>query len=166
MIVYTPPAAAKAIPVVDLLGNDVPREIHKACRETGFFYVANHGVPQPLVDAQFSEARRFFALPLERKLALHVQRELALERQREKAPRLAELRVDQRLRHAMVGDVEEPGLAAGLVNLARNVIAEEIDHRDGLRCGWRRVDDHVSACWSNFPPLRTAERLYPAAVKY
>jgi len=67
MIVYTPPAPAKTIPVVDFLGNDVPREIHQACRETGFFYVANHGVPQSLIDAQFSEARRFFALPLERK---------------------------------------------------------------------------------------------------
>jgi isopenicillin N synthase-like dioxygenase len=73
MIVYTPPASAKTIPVVDLLGEDVPGEIHKACRETGFFYVANHGVPQALIDAQFEFARRFFALPAERKLALHMK---------------------------------------------------------------------------------------------
>src|SRR5436189_198869 len=46
MIVYTPPAPAKTIPVVDFHGDDVPREIHKACRETGFFYVANHGAPR------------------------------------------------------------------------------------------------------------------------
>ena len=74
MIDYTPPAPAKTIPVVDFSGKDVPREIHKACRETGFFYVANHGVPPSLIDAQFEQARRFFALPLERKLALHMQR--------------------------------------------------------------------------------------------
>jgi len=74
MIVYTPPAPAKTIPVVDFHGDDVPREIHKACRETGFFYVANHGVPQSVIDAQFECARGFFALPLERKLALHMKR--------------------------------------------------------------------------------------------
>src|SRR5438093_1754515 len=73
MIVYTPPSAAKAIPVVDLAGAKVAWEVHKACRETGFFYVANHGVPQGLVDAQFDWARRFFALPLEQKILLHME---------------------------------------------------------------------------------------------
>ena len=73
MIVYTPPAPAKTIPVVDFLGKDVPREIHKACRETGFFYVANHGVPQALIDAQFEAAKHFYALPEEEKLALHMK---------------------------------------------------------------------------------------------
>ena len=73
MIVYTPPSAARTIPVVDLRGGDAPWEIHKACRETGFFYVANHGVPQSLVDAQFECARRFFALPSATKLALHMK---------------------------------------------------------------------------------------------
>jgi isopenicillin N synthase-like dioxygenase len=46
MIVYTPPVAAKKIPVIDFVGANVPWQIHKACRETGFFHVANHGVPQ------------------------------------------------------------------------------------------------------------------------
>jgi isopenicillin N synthase-like dioxygenase len=73
MIVYTPPATAKTIPVVDLLGKDVPRQIHKACRETGFFYVANHRLPQSLIEAQFDCARRFFALPAEQKLRLHMK---------------------------------------------------------------------------------------------
>ena len=73
MITYTPPSAAKIIPVIDLQGENVPWEIHKACRETGFFYVANHRVPQPMIDAQFECARRFFALPLEKKLAIHMK---------------------------------------------------------------------------------------------
>ena len=73
MIVYTPPRAAKTIPVVDFSGSDVPRQIQQACRDTGFFYVANHGIPQSLIERQFDEARRFFALPLERKLALHMK---------------------------------------------------------------------------------------------
>ena len=74
MIVYTPPSVARSIPVIDLRGNDVPRQMHKACRETGFFYVANHGVPPALIDAQFECARSFFALPQEQKLALHMKK--------------------------------------------------------------------------------------------
>src|SRR5256885_600823 len=74
MIVYTPPRAPKTIPVVDLEGGNVPWEIHKACRETGFFYVSNHGVPQALIDAQFEWAGRFFDLPLEDKLAIHMEK--------------------------------------------------------------------------------------------
>jgi isopenicillin N synthase-like dioxygenase len=73
MIVYTPPSAAKTIPLVDFAASKVAWEIHKACRETGFFYVANHGVPQALVEAQFEWARQFFALPLEEKMLLHMK---------------------------------------------------------------------------------------------
>lgn len=82
MLIYTPPHVPMAIPVVDLTGSFSPDpeqrrkvawEIHKACRETGFFYVSNHRIPQPLIDAQFETARRFFALPLDQKLALHMK---------------------------------------------------------------------------------------------
>ena len=73
MIAYTPPRAAKSIPVIDLSSGNAAWDIHKACRDTGFFYVSNHGVPQALIDAQFEYARRFFALPLEQKLALHMK---------------------------------------------------------------------------------------------
>ena len=69
MIVYTPPKAADRIPLIDLDGSfdDAGRRrriawnIHKACRETGFFYVSGHGVPQALMDAQIAQTRRFFA---------------------------------------------------------------------------------------------------------
>jgi isopenicillin N synthase-like dioxygenase len=73
MIVYTPPRAVKTIPVVDLAGRKAPSEIEQACRETGFFYIAGHGVAQSLIDAQFDCARRFFALPVEEKLRLHMK---------------------------------------------------------------------------------------------
>jgi len=77
MIVYTPPRAAKSIPVVDLAASRAADAIGRACRDTGFFYVANHGVPQALIDAQFEHARRFFALPLDRKLAIHMKKSAA-----------------------------------------------------------------------------------------
>jgi isopenicillin N synthase-like dioxygenase len=57
------------IPVIDigpLLHGDAPAradvaaKIGAACRNIGFFYIVNHGVPAALVDAVFAETRRFF----------------------------------------------------------------------------------------------------------
>ncbi|WP_448661960.1 isopenicillin N synthase family dioxygenase [Sphingomonas sp. CJ20] len=70
MIPYTPPKAATRIPVIDLAPSfaegpgraAVAQAIHRACRETGFFYVAGHGVDPALVEGQIEAARRFFAL--------------------------------------------------------------------------------------------------------
>lgn len=81
MVIYTPAAAAQSIPVIDLTGSysddiaakqAVAWEVHKACRETGFFYISNHGVPQELLDQQLVCAQQFFELSLEDKLALDV----------------------------------------------------------------------------------------------
>src|SRR6185503_10485498 len=83
MIIYTPPKPADHIPVVDLSGTfsdeeeplkAVAWEIHKACRDTGFFYISNHGIREALIEAQFASAKRFFDLPLEDKLAVHLKR--------------------------------------------------------------------------------------------
>ena len=82
MVLYTPPRPATAIPVIDLAPARSPEletrravawEIHKACRDTGFFYVANHGIDAALIGAQFDWTRRFFALPEADKLALHMR---------------------------------------------------------------------------------------------
>jgi isopenicillin N synthase-like dioxygenase len=48
----------------------VGEAIRAACLDTGFFYAANHGVPQKLIDRTFAEAKRFFALPMDVKLAM------------------------------------------------------------------------------------------------
>ena len=51
MIIYEPPHAATEIPVIDLAdsySDDIEKrkkvawEIHKACVDTGFFYIKNH----------------------------------------------------------------------------------------------------------------------------
>jgi isopenicillin N synthase-like dioxygenase len=52
----------------------VARKIGEACRNIGFFYLINHGVPAALTDRVFAESRRFFALPIEKK------REIAIEK--------------------------------------------------------------------------------------
>src|SRR6266436_4124475 len=83
MIIYTPPTDARDIPVIDLAPTWSPDlttrkavawDIHKACRDTGFFYVKNHGVPEAVMAEQLASARRFFALPLEEKLKLDMAR--------------------------------------------------------------------------------------------
>jgi isopenicillin N synthase-like dioxygenase len=83
MIIYTPPSDARDIPVIDLAPTWSPDlatrkavawEIHKACRDTGFFYIKNHGIPESLMAEQLASARRFFALPLDEKLKLDMAR--------------------------------------------------------------------------------------------
>ena len=41
----------------------VAAELGRACRETGFFYIRNHGVPEPLMASMFARSRDFFASP-------------------------------------------------------------------------------------------------------
>ncbi len=60
------PDPAERQQVADALGH--------ACRNVGFFYVIDHGIPQSVMDTAFSEAKRFFASPLEQKLALSIRR--------------------------------------------------------------------------------------------
>ena len=43
------------------------REIDAVCRKTGFLAVSGHGVPQTTIDACWTKAAEFFALPIERK---------------------------------------------------------------------------------------------------
>ncbi len=70
-------AAGNAIPTIDLTplrtGGDagrceVARQIDEACRDTGFFLVAGHGVPTELIAKTRQRAIDFFALPDEEKL--------------------------------------------------------------------------------------------------
>src|SRR5690348_15323006 len=46
------------------------RQVHDALTTIGFFVLTGHGVPPPLIERTFAEARRFHALPMATKLAL------------------------------------------------------------------------------------------------
>src|SRR6266853_2802763 len=48
------------------------RAVVRTCEDTGFLVVANHGVPQRLVDDTFAAAAQFFARPEANKLALKI----------------------------------------------------------------------------------------------
>lgn len=53
----------------------VAGEIGRACRDVGFFYIANHGVEPALIDEAFAQSHAFFALPLADKRALGIETE-------------------------------------------------------------------------------------------
>ena len=72
MILYSEPKGAGIIPVIDLgasFSGDlaaqkrIAAQIGAACRDTGFFYIAGHGIPQALVDGIFAAADQFFDQP-------------------------------------------------------------------------------------------------------
>uniref|UniRef100_A0A383VMR0 Fe2OG dioxygenase domain-containing protein n=1 Tax=Tetradesmus obliquus TaxID=3088 RepID=A0A383VMR0_TETOB len=48
----------------------VAQQLHKACREVGFFYIQNHGVPQHVTEGVLQQAHKWFALPAEVKASL------------------------------------------------------------------------------------------------
>jgi isopenicillin N synthase-like dioxygenase len=71
-LAVAPPPALDQVPVIDFgpfLSGDpngvrqVADAIAATCARTGFFYLAQHGVPEPKIAATFAAARRFFALP-------------------------------------------------------------------------------------------------------
>ena len=71
-----------SIPVIDiaaLSGTDraafeaAAREIGIACETVGFFYIRNHGVPQPLIDRTYALSRRFHTAPLTKRMEVSVE---------------------------------------------------------------------------------------------
>lgn len=64
------------IPVIDLDIDDaaLARAIGAACRNTGFFYVANHGVAQATLAGLRAAGEAFFALPEAEKRAVSIER--------------------------------------------------------------------------------------------
>ncbi|PPD80031.1 hypothetical protein GOBAR_DD23036 [Gossypium barbadense] len=49
---------------------EVIKQLDQACRETGFFYVKGHGVPQTLMNEVKDVTHKFFHLPLSEKLKI------------------------------------------------------------------------------------------------
>ncbi len=47
-------------------------QVRRACSEIGFFYVRNHGVPEPTIQSAFAASKRFHTLPLPEKLKLRL----------------------------------------------------------------------------------------------
>lgn len=83
MLIYSPPTTLSSVPVIDLKGGEtssvdeqhsIADEIRSACRNIGFFYIVNHGVPDQLVRDQFDWTARFFDLAMDEKMPLHMRK--------------------------------------------------------------------------------------------
>src|SRR5258708_8667194 len=72
-----------SLPVIDVSGLGSPKlsaratpaaELGQACREIGFFYAVNHGIPEATRNAIFAASQAFFALPLAVKQECSIKR--------------------------------------------------------------------------------------------
>lgn len=72
----------KNIPIVSVAGlrserleerQYVANQLGLACRETGFFYLIDHGISSSLLDRIFDHSQNFFALPIEQKQQLSIK---------------------------------------------------------------------------------------------
>lgn len=97
-----------SIPTIDISNIDSPsiedrraiaKEIYDACTSSGFFYIANHKIPNTLLDQTFGTLQKFFALDQDVKMSAHVQKNPAI---RGYEPML-ETRLDPRTK----GDIKE-----------------------------------------------------------
>lgn len=52
----------------------VAAQVGKACREVGFFYAQNHGVPEEVVQATFQAIGKFFSQDHETKIETHIHK--------------------------------------------------------------------------------------------
>ena len=52
----------------------VAADVREACEQIGFFYIANHPIPAPLIRRVFDETAAFFALPASEKLHVSIER--------------------------------------------------------------------------------------------
>lgn len=79
---WTDTPSHATLPIVDMSGLSgdardraaVARDIRAACLESGFFYLAGHGIPMDEVARVFALSRDFFALPLAEKTEISLAR--------------------------------------------------------------------------------------------
>ncbi|EIN12486.1 Clavaminate synthase-like protein [Punctularia strigosozonata HHB-11173 SS5] len=49
-------------------------QMRDACVNVGFFYIKNHGIPEPVIEKTVDSAKEFFKLPLETKMELDIHK--------------------------------------------------------------------------------------------
>lgn len=74
--------AAPDLPIIDFASFEhgtrgdrqkIGADIDRACRGTGFFYLANHGIARPILDNAFGAAAHFFACPVAEKRRIAIE---------------------------------------------------------------------------------------------
>jgi isopenicillin N synthase-like dioxygenase len=144
-----------SVPVIDFGGMltddpkakaDVAAKLHDACSNVGFFYVANHGIPQDLIDRAFAESARFFRIPADDKTAIHVKKSSHL------------------IGYVGMGEENaDPTVGKGDVHEGFDFIAEDADTAFGFMEGdFRKAGNQWPA---NLPGFRETMTEYTIAVR-
>ncbi len=141
------------VPIIDLTrltdGSDaglrhVAGELGRACREVGFFYIVNHGVPRSLVGETFAASARFFAHPTDFKEQVSVTKAMT--------------------NHGYVGmgrenlDPERPGDAKEAFNIGRDLAPDDPDVLAGRPF-------HAPNQWPELPGFRATVMAYFSALQ-
>ncbi len=144
-----------SVPVIDFGGMltgdpeaklEVATKLRDACSNVGFFYIANHGIPQSLIDRTFAESERFFRIPAEDKAAIHVKKSSHL------------------IGYVGMGEENaDPTVGKGDIHEGFDFIAEDVDTASGFMEGdFRKAGNQWPA---NLPGFREAMTEYSIAVR-
>ncbi|HTJ25435.1 MAG TPA: 2-oxoglutarate and iron-dependent oxygenase domain-containing protein [Candidatus Limnocylindria bacterium] len=134
-----------ALPVISIAGlrspdpNDravVAREIRAACVDKGFFYVCDHGVPKDLIAKVFEEVRRFFSLPVERKMTVDIAKSSAFRGYEPMRVQTLEVDTPSDIKEAFTFDrdlpLDHPSVVARRFGYGQNQWPEDLP-------GWRET---------------------------
>jgi isopenicillin N synthase-like dioxygenase len=144
-----------SVPVIDFGGMltddptakaDVAAKLNDACTNVGFFYIANHGVPQAVIDRAFAESARFFRISAEEKTAVHVKKSSHL------------------IGYIGMGEENaDPTVGKGDIHEGFDFIAEDADTPGGYMEGdFRKAGNQWPA---NLPGFRETMTEYTVAVR-
>jgi len=144
-----------SVPVIDFGGMltgdpeakaEVAAKLRDACSNVGFFYVANHGIPQTLIDRAFAQSARFFQISAEDKAAIHVKKSSHLI--------------------GYIGMEEEnadPTVGKGDIHEGFDFIGEDVETTSGFMEGdFRKAGNQWPA---NLPGFRETMTEYTVAVR-
>lgn len=143
-----------AIPVIDLGPTRadkagrlrVAAEIREACASVGFFYIANHGVPQELTGKHLEIARAFFDQPLEAKMAIDGTKSGAMRGYEPMAAQTLDVGTAPDLKEGYQMGIEvtedHRWFSAGMGKTAINLWP---DHPDGFRAHFETYSDTMIA---------------------
>lgn len=70
------------VPVIDISGirdcltsrERIAKEVHNACKDVGFFYIINHGIPVSIQDEMINLSKQFFSKSLEEKMEIDMKK--------------------------------------------------------------------------------------------
>ncbi|XP_021714361.1 probable 2-oxoglutarate-dependent dioxygenase At3g50210 isoform X1 [Chenopodium quinoa] len=101
---------------------EVVKQLDKACREAGFFYVKGHGIPDSLLKEVREVTHKFFELPLEEKLKIKLSAATGYRGYQEVGDNITKgvpdvheaIDLYRELEHGMYGDMGKPMIGPNL----------------------------------------------------